>query len=101
MSVTTMLSRPARQRVRRRPLSQDMGPTYHRRSEPTPPSMIDSHTHLDFCEPPNSELVAAAAETGVHRLLTVGTTGASCRAALEAAEDFPQVYAAIGRHPNQ
>src|SRR5207248_2092236 len=61
----------------------------------------DSHTHLDFCEPPNSELVAAAAEAGVHRLLTVGTTGASCRAALEAAEDFPQVYAAIGRHPNQ
>ena len=63
--------------------------------------MIDSHTHLDFCDPPNAELVAAAAEAGVHRLLTVGTTGASCRAALQAAEDFPQVYAAVGRHPNQ
>ena len=25
---------------------------------------------------------------------------ASCRAALRAAEDFPQVFAAIGRHPN-
>ena len=34
------------------------------------------------------------------RIVTVGTTGASCRAALAAAEDFPQVYAAIGRHPN-
>ncbi len=33
-------------------------------------------------------------------MLTVGTDGASCRAALAAAEDFPQVYAAIGRHPN-
>ena len=63
--------------------------------------MIDSHTHLDFCQPPNAELVAAAADAGVHRLLTIGTTGASCRAALEAAEDFPQVYAAVGRHPNQ
>jgi TatD DNase family protein len=34
-------------------------------------------------------------------MVTVGTTGASCRAALAAAEDFPQVYAAIGRHPNE
>ena len=63
--------------------------------------MIDSHTHLDFCEPPDSELVAAAAGAGVSRIVTVGTTGASCRAALAAAEDFPQVYAAIGRHPNE
>jgi len=62
--------------------------------------MIDSHTHLDLCEPPNAELVAAAGEVGVKRLLTVGIDGASCRAALAAAGDFPQVYAAIGRHPN-
>jgi TatD DNase family protein len=62
--------------------------------------VIDSHTHLDFCEPPNAELVATAAAAGVSRMVTVGTDGASCRAALAAAEDFPQVYAAIGRHPN-
>lgn len=62
--------------------------------------MIDSHTHLDLCEPPNAELVAAADAVGVRRMLTVGIDGASCRAALAAAEDFPQVYAAIGRHPN-
>ena len=63
--------------------------------------MIDSHTHLEFCEPPDAELVAAAVEAGVTRMVTVGTTGESCRAALAAAEDFPQVYAAIGRHPNE
>ena len=63
--------------------------------------MIDSHTHLDVCEPPNAELVAAAVQAGVSRIVTVGTDGASCRAALAAAEDFPQVYAAIGRHPNE
>jgi len=63
--------------------------------------MVDSHTHLDLCEPPNAELVAAAEAAGVERLLTVGIDGASCRAALAAAEDFPQVYAAIGRHPNE
>jgi TatD DNase family protein len=63
--------------------------------------VIDSHTHLDLCEPPDAELVAAATEAGVGRILTVGRDGASCRAALAAAEDFPQVYAAIGRHPNE
>jgi TatD DNase family protein len=62
--------------------------------------VIDSHTHLDLCEPPNAELVATATAAGVTRMLTVGTVGASCRAALAAAEDFPQVYAAVGRHPN-
>ncbi|HYB23016.1 MAG TPA: TatD family hydrolase [Solirubrobacteraceae bacterium] len=61
--------------------------------------MIDSHTHLHLCEQPNAELVAEADAAGVTRMLTVGIDGASCRAALAAAEDFPQVYAAIGRHP--
>lgn len=62
--------------------------------------MIDSHTHLDLCEPPDAELVAAATAVGVRRILTVGIDGISCRAALAAAEAFPQVYAAVGRHPN-
>ena len=62
--------------------------------------MIDSHTHLDLCEPPDAELVAAATAVGVQRILTVGIDGVSCRAALAAAEAFPQVYAAVGRHPN-
>jgi TatD DNase family protein len=43
--------------------------------------------------------VAAATDAGVKRMLTVGTDGASCRAALATAEDFPQVFAAVGRHP--
>jgi TatD DNase family protein len=63
--------------------------------------VIDSHTHLDLCDPSDAELVAHAATAGVERIVTVGTTGASCRAALEAAEDFPQVYASVGRHPNE
>jgi TatD DNase family protein len=63
--------------------------------------LIDSHTHLEFCQPPDAELVQAAVEAGVTRLVTVGTNGITCRAALQAAESFPQVYAAIGRHPNE
>ena len=63
--------------------------------------MVDSHTHLEFCEIPDAELVEAAVQAGVTRMVTVGTNGATCRAALQAADDFPQVYAAIGRHPNE
>jgi TatD DNase family protein len=62
--------------------------------------VIDSHTHLDLCEQSDAELVAAAEAAGVTRILTVGIDGSSCRAALAAAEAFPQVFAAIGRHPN-
>lgn len=62
--------------------------------------MIDSHTHLDSCEPDNEELVSAAIADGVQRILTVGMDSASCRSALAATERFPSVYAAIGRHPN-
>ncbi len=61
--------------------------------------MIDSHTHLDSCEPANADLVAEAVRAGVTRILTVGMDSASCRSALAAAESFPEVYAAIGRHP--
>jgi TatD DNase family protein len=63
--------------------------------------VIDSHTHLHVCKPDDAALVAAAVAAGVGRMLTVGTNGATCREALLAAERFPQVYAAIGRHPNE
>ena len=63
--------------------------------------MIDSHTHLHLCEGSDAELVAAADAVGVTRMLTVGTDGASSRTALAAAETFPQVYAAVGWHPNE
>jgi TatD DNase family protein len=63
--------------------------------------VIDSHTHLDHCEPPEAELVASAEAAGVSRMVTIGTDGASCRTALATAEAFPQVYAAAGRHPHE
>ncbi len=82
--------RPHRRRRRRRDAAAAV-----------PEALIDSHTHLHLCEPPDSELVEAAFEAGVHRIVTVGTSGPSNRLALEAAERFPQVYAAIGAHPNE
>ena len=62
--------------------------------------MIDSHAHLDHCSRDDADLIADAERAGVRRVLAIGMDGASCRAALAAAEAFPQVHAAIGRHPN-
>jgi TatD DNase family protein len=62
--------------------------------------VIDSHTHLDSCEPADAELVAEAVAAGVTRILTIGQDEASGRAALAAAEALGPVSAAIGHHPN-
>jgi TatD DNase family protein len=62
--------------------------------------VIDSHTHLDRGPAPEAELVAAAREAGVNRILTIGIDERSRRAALAAAEAHDEVYAAIGHHPN-
>ena len=62
--------------------------------------MIDSHTHLSLCDGPEAELVAAAAAAGVGRLLTIGMDAETNAAAIAAAEAHPEVFAAVGRHPN-
>jgi TatD DNase family protein len=62
--------------------------------------MVDSHTHLHICKPPDEELVEAALAEGVTRMVTIGTDVETSRVALAAAERFPEVYAAVGVHPN-
>ncbi len=62
--------------------------------------MIDSHTHLSSCAPDDAELVTAAREAGVRRILTVGMDEETWPLALAAADAFDEVYAALGRHPN-
>ncbi len=63
--------------------------------------MIDSHTHLDLCDGVPAELVEDASANGVSRMLTVGITADASRAALELADQFESVYAAVGCHPNE
>ena len=62
--------------------------------------MIDSHTHLDRAPGTDAELVEAARRAGLARILTVGTDSRSCHAAIAAAEAHDEVFAAVGRHPN-
>jgi TatD DNase family protein len=62
--------------------------------------MVDSHTHLHICKPPDRELVLEALGDGVTRMVTIGTDLATSRIALDAADTYEQVYAAVGIHPN-
>jgi TatD DNase family protein len=62
--------------------------------------VIDSHCHLDHVDRPVPDVIADADAASVTRLVSIGMDGASCRETLQIAEDFPQVYAAVGRHPN-
>jgi len=62
--------------------------------------MIDTHCHLDACEPPDAELVGRAREAGVTRLATVGTNATSIHRALDAARTHDGVVAIVGRHPH-
>jgi TatD DNase family protein len=63
--------------------------------------VIDTHCHLDVCEPSEDELVARAREAGVRRLATVGMDDASIERALAATHAHDEVYAIVGRHPNE
>ncbi len=63
--------------------------------------MIDTHAHLDACADRPSVLVARARAAGVERILTVGTTLESCRAAIAIAEREEGVYAILGIHPHE
>jgi TatD DNase family protein len=61
--------------------------------------MIDSHTHLFLCEPPEDELLAAAREAGLGRMLNVGLGADTNATAIAAAERHEEVFATVGCHP--
>jgi TatD DNase family protein len=62
--------------------------------------LIDTHAHLDACADPARTVLERARAAGVTRVVTVGTSIESCRAALELAGEEPGVYAALGIHPH-
>ena len=62
--------------------------------------MIDSRAHLGICRQPSAELVSAARQVGVGRVLTVGLDETSNAEAVRLAHEHAEVFAAVGRHPN-
>ena len=67
------------------------------------PMLIDTHAHLDFPDFANDleDVLRRAEEGDVKRVITIGTSIESSRRAIELAENYPSVYAAIGVHPSQ
>jgi TatD DNase family protein len=63
--------------------------------------VIDTHCHLDHCDPPDGELVERAHVAGLTRIATVGTNGPSIERALGAARSHDEVFAIVGRHPHE
>jgi TatD DNase family protein len=57
--------------------------------------MIDSHCHLDHCQDPT-----AAADPELKAMISVGTSVPRNDATLRLAEALPNVWAAVGIHPN-
>jgi TatD DNase family protein len=62
--------------------------------------VVDTHAHLALCEADDDELIAAAREAGVGRILTVGLGEDTNPEAVRIAADADEVFAAVGRHPN-
>jgi TatD DNase family protein len=64
--------------------------------------LIETHAHLDFPDFANDidDVLRRAAEAGVTRIITIGTSIESSRHAIALAEKYPAVYAAIGVHPS-
>jgi TatD DNase family protein len=63
--------------------------------------VIDTHAHLDACDDLPELLVQRARDAGVTHVVTVGTGIESCRWALELANAYDGVFAALGVDPHR
>jgi TatD DNase family protein len=64
--------------------------------------LVDSHAHLDLAQfdDDRDSVVSRASEADVVCLINPGRTFESSRRAIEFAEKYPSVYAAVGVHPH-
>jgi TatD DNase family protein len=72
--------------------------------DPLPLPVVDSHCHLDAAEPVSgltpTEALSRAESVGVTRIVQVGCDVPSSRWAVEAAQRWDSVVAAVALHPN-
>ena len=64
-------------------------------------SLVETHAHLDYHDFANDleDVLRRATDAGVMRIITIGTSVESSRRAVDLAEKYPNVFAAIGVHP--
>jgi TatD DNase family protein len=62
--------------------------------------VVDTHCHLDRCEPDARELVARARAAGIAKLATVGIDRDSVATGRRLAEEYDEVFQIVGLHPN-
>jgi TatD DNase family protein len=63
---------------------------------------VDAHCHLNFEEFDNDrfQVIERAQENGIERIVIPGIDIQTSKSAIKCASDFPQIYAAVGVHPN-
>ena len=65
--------------------------------------LVDTHCHLDFnvFDVDRADIIRRAKEADVIRIINPGVDIATSKLALKLSEVFPEVFAAIGIHPNE
>jgi TatD DNase family protein len=66
------------------------------------PNLVDTHCHINFEEdfPNPSEVVSQAVNAGVVRIIAVGCDTLTSQRAVELSDQFTEVFAVVGWHPN-
>ena len=64
--------------------------------------MVDTHAHLDMnvFDKDRLDVIARAKEANVNSIINVGTNLESSKKAIELAEKYPEILAAVGVHPH-
>ncbi len=67
------------------------------------PTFFDTHAHMDYPDyaPDLAEVIARAQSVGITKIISIGTSLESSGRAIKLAEQFPNVYAAVGWHPTE
>ena len=64
--------------------------------------LVDTHCHLDFnrFDTDRDQVITRARESRLERILNPGINLGSSQSAVKLSEKYPEVYAAVGVHPN-
>lgn len=64
--------------------------------------MIDTHCHLEMkpYDPDREDVIKRAREAGLEAIITIGSDFEGCKGAVELANKYDFIYAAVGIHPH-